>query len=47
VGSGWAPVMGAVIRELEQFKEIELDGNVREKLMGISAVTIDRMVALY
>jgi hypothetical protein len=44
-GKRLAPGMGAVIRKLEQFKEIELDGNVREKLMGISAATIDRMVA--
>jgi len=44
-GKRLAPVMGAVIRKLEQFKEITLDGQVREKLLGISAATIDRLVA--
>lgn len=44
-GKRLAPVMGAVIRKLEQFKEITLDEAVREKLLRISAATIDRMVA--
>jgi len=44
-GKRLAPVMGAVIRKLEQFKEIALDEKVREKLLRISAATIDRMVA--
>jgi hypothetical protein len=44
-GKRLAPVIGAVIRKLEQFKEVELDEKVREKLLWISAATIDRMVA--
>lgn len=44
-GKRLAPVIGAIIRKLERFKEITLDEKVREKLLRISAATIDRMVA--
>lgn len=43
-GKRLAPVLSAVIKKLEQFREIVLDEKVREKLLKISAATIDRML---
>jgi hypothetical protein len=44
-GKRLAPVMAEVLRKLEQFREITLDEEVRGKLCGLSAATIDRLLA--
>lgn len=43
-GKRIAPVLGSIIKKLEQFHEITLEDKVREKLLKISAATIDRML---
>ena len=45
-GKRLAPYLPEAIPVLERFKEIELDDEVREKLLEISAATIDRLLAL-
>ncbi len=44
-GKRLAPVLGAVIRKLQQFREITLDEKVRDRLISISPATIDRLLA--
>lgn len=44
-GKRLASVLGSVIRKLQQFREITLDEDVRDKLMNISPATIDRLLA--
>jgi hypothetical protein len=44
-GKRLAPVLGSIIRKLQQFREITLDEDVRDKLMNISPATIDRLLA--
>ena len=45
-GKRLAPVLGEVLRKLEQFKEIRVDQGTRQKLLRISSAAIDRLVAL-
>lgn len=45
-GKRLAPVLGEVLRKLEQFKEIRVDQVTRQKLLQISSATIDRLLAL-
>jgi hypothetical protein len=44
-GKRLAPVLGSVIRKLQQFRELTLDETVRDKLLSISPATIDRLLA--
>jgi hypothetical protein len=44
-GKRLAPVLGSVIRKLQQFHEITIDKKVRDKLRAISPATIDRLLA--
>ena len=44
-GKRLAPVLGSIIRKLQQFREITLDETVRDKLLSISPATIDRLLA--
>jgi len=43
-GKRLAPFLGELLAKLEQFKEIKLEEEVREKLLQISAATIDRLL---
>ncbi|MBI4654657.1 MAG: transposase [Nitrospirae bacterium] len=43
-GKRLAPVLGAVIRKLEQFREINIEEEVRQKILRISPATIDRLL---
>lgn len=43
-GKRLAPMLGELIGVLERFGEIELEGEVREKLLNVSAATIDRLL---
>src|SRR3989337_2592845 len=43
-GKRLAPVLGELIATLEQHGEIELDEETKEKLLAISAATIDRLL---
>lgn len=43
-GKRLAPVLGELIATLEQHGEIELDEGTKEKLLKISAATIDRLL---
>lgn len=43
-GKRLAPVLGAVIRKLEQFREINIKEEVRQKILRISPATIDRLL---
>ncbi len=43
-GKRLAPVLGVVIRKLQQFREIVLEEKVRQKLLIISPATIDRLL---
>ncbi|NIM59898.1 MAG: DDE-type integrase/transposase/recombinase [Candidatus Aminicenantes bacterium] len=44
-GKRLSPVMGPIVQKLEDFGEISLTENTRAKLIGMSASTIDRLVA--
>lgn len=44
-GKRLQPVLGETVRRLEQFGEMRLDDETREKLGSISAATIDRLLA--
>lgn len=44
-GKRLKPALKEVIPTLEKYKEIELDKTIREKLLKISAATIDRVLA--
>jgi len=43
-GKRLAPIMGELIRKLQEFREITLEETVQKKLESISAATIDRVV---
>lgn len=44
-GKRLAPILAEVLRKLEHFREITVDEQVRGKLGGLSAATIDRLLA--
>ena len=44
-GKRLAPVMGPIVQKLEDFDEITIAEDTRAKLTGMSASTIDRMIA--
>lgn len=44
-GKRLGPILGELIPILENYQEIELDTTTKEKLLTISAVTIDRLLA--
>ena len=43
-GKRLAPVMGELIVKLQQHKELDIDKETRQKLLRISAATIDRLL---
>lgn len=44
-GKRLAPALGEVVRRLEQFREIRLSEDLRQKLLRISPASIDRLLA--
>lgn len=44
-GKRLAPYLPVIVPHLERFEEIQIDEPVREKLLSISAATVDRMLA--
>jgi len=44
-GKRLSPILGEVLWKLERYKEISLDATIRQKLLGVSASTIDRLLA--